>query len=279
MPRIRSVKPEFCTSLDMVKLSIPCRLHYVMLWTYADDEGRGVDDAMLLKSGCWPADRSVTDEDVEGFQAELERNGQIVRYVVNGRPYFEIVNFREHQRPNKPLPSKLPAPDEATPEPLPEDSRSTPEPLPPVEEGRGVVVGEETPTSRRNHETASPKGDIVTVFEAWKESTGRGDRTLLDGKRKRLIAEALKWYPVDDVVDAVRGWKHSPHHRGENDRHTVYNDLSVLLRDASRIEQFRDLERDHPATHAARKRPKSFTALELAARSEEVRAIESGEVA
>jgi hypothetical protein len=83
------------------------------------------------------------------------------------------------------------------------------------------------------------------VFEAWKDST---DHPLarLDSKRSRVIDQALKAYPLQDVIDAVRGWRMSPHHRGENERATVYNDLELLLRDAKHIEQFRDLHRNGP---------------------------------
>jgi hypothetical protein len=85
--------------------------------------------------------------------------------------------------------------------------------------------------------------NVAVVFAAWLDATGRSNRTVLDDKRRRLIVKALDTYPVDDVVDAVRGWQHSAHHRGDNDTRTVYNDLGLLLRDADHIERFRDLAR------------------------------------
>lgn len=84
---------------------------------------------------------------------------------------------------------------------------------------------------------------ITRVFETWIEAAGKTNRTVLDDKRRRLIRRALEHYPLDDVLDAVRGWKRSPHHRGENSTSTVYNDLGLLLRDGEHIERFRDLER------------------------------------
>ena len=84
--------------------------------------------------------------------------------------------------------------------------------------------------------------DVRAVFDAWVQSTGK-TRAVLDSKRRARIVGALKNFTVDELVDAVRGWRHSPHHRGENERRTVYNDLDLLLRDAARIEKFRDLER------------------------------------
>lgn len=96
-----------------------------------------------------------------------------------------------------------------------------------------------------------PQAAVRAVFEGWLASTGRTDRTVLDAKRKRLIVNALKAYSLDDVLDAVRGWRNSPHHRGENDSATVYDDLGLLLRDAAHIEKFRDMERAGPALRLA----------------------------
>lgn len=81
------------------------------------------------------------------------------------------------------------------------------------------------------------------VFEAWRASTGRNGRVVLDDKRRRLIQKALADYPLDDVLDAVRGWEHSAFHRGCNDRGRPYNDLGLLLRSPEHIERFRDLAR------------------------------------
>jgi hypothetical protein len=122
----------------------------------------------------------------------------------------------------------------------------------------------------RDHPSATPTGvePVRQVFDAWVVSTGRTGRTHLDPKRRKKIQAALRDYPIEDVLDAVRGWEYSPHHRGENDRHTVYNDLELLLRDASQIERFRDLARG--STNGPRPRPKSHTLLEqrIAARRE-----------
>jgi hypothetical protein len=86
------------------------------------------------------------------------------------------------------------------------------------------------------------RSDVEAVLRAWIEASGRTDRTQLDAKRERWITRALKKFPLEDVLAAVKGWRHSPHHRGENDSGTVYNDLELLLRDAAHIEKFRDYE-------------------------------------
>lgn len=102
------------------------------------------------------------------------------------------------------------------------------------------------------------------MFGAWIEATGKTGATRLDSKRRRLIKAALADYPPDDVIDAVRGWRQSPHHRGENERRTVFNDLGLLLRDSEHIEKFRDLARNAPAVKPATPEPAQWDAIRSA---------------
>ncbi len=86
--------------------------------------------------------------------------------------------------------------------------------------------------------------EVRLVFDTWVEATGKHTtRTKMDDKRRRLISRALKNHPIEDVLDAVVGWRSDPFYRGENDRGKAFNDLSLLLRDAEHIERFCDLAR------------------------------------
>lgn len=268
MARIRSLKPGFCTSEDIAQLTIPCRLHFAMLWTYADDEGRGADNPRLIKGALWPLDDHIDHDAINAFHDELEQAQRIVRYEVDGRRYFQINDFTKHQHPTRPVKSVLPAPPTA----LEHCANTVPTVRQHPRSSRGVVVGElppVPPTVVRNPRIDStiPPQAAAAVFDKWIEATGRSGRTRLDHKRRRLITNALAAYPLEDVLDAVQGWRNSPHHRGDNDRGTTYNDLELLLRDAAHIERFRDLNRQttkRPAAHAVGT-PKPMTDAELAA--------------
>lgn len=122
-------------------------------------------------------------------------------------------------------------------------------------------------------EQARPDDDpIAVVFDAWRQSTGK-HRAKLDPKRHKRIKAALRSYALADVLDAVRGWQHSPHHRGENDTGTVYNELDLLLRDAAHIEQFRDLWRHGPPAQISRQAQAAMrTSVAMRARTAEGRA-------
>ena len=100
-------------------------------------------------------------------------------------------------------------------------------------------------TIPNKNETHLEQRDVIDrVFATWLESTGKDSkRTKLDRQREIRIRWALSNYPEQDVLDAVRGWEYSLFHTGKNDQRKTYNDLTLLLRNAEKIEYFRDLFR------------------------------------
>ena len=93
MSRIRTIKPEFFTSEDIVSLTPLARLFYVSLWCEADREGRFEWKPKTLKMRYLPAD----DCDVVALCDELVTAGMVQIYVVNGRTYAFIPGFTRHQ--------------------------------------------------------------------------------------------------------------------------------------------------------------------------------------
>lgn len=110
MARIRSIKPEFFTSLAIADQTPERRLTFIGLWTHVDDEGRCVDDARLIKAAVWPLD-DRTAADIEADLQALTEASLITRYTLNQRRYLAVTNWQEHQRINRPTPSKLPSPE------------------------------------------------------------------------------------------------------------------------------------------------------------------------
>jgi hypothetical protein len=110
--RIRTIKPGFFASEDVSCLTIRARLTWIGLWTYADDLGRAKDNTRLIKAALYPLD-DVTLRGIDDDLAELAQHGRIRRYEVDGSAYLEVVAFDEHQRINRPTPSKIPPPPEA----------------------------------------------------------------------------------------------------------------------------------------------------------------------
>lgn len=108
MARIRSIKPELRTSITVSLWPREVRYFFILLWGYFDDYGRGVDDELLIASDCFPRDRDVTPEVVDGWLEMIADSGPLCRYEVDGRHYLHAPNWREHQKPSHPTRSKIP---------------------------------------------------------------------------------------------------------------------------------------------------------------------------
>jgi hypothetical protein len=111
MARIRSIKPEFPHSESMGRVSRDARLTFIQLWTLSDDAGRLRGNSRMLASLLFPYDDDAKDL-IDGWLGELEREGCVIRYLIEGTSYVQVCNWLTHQKIDKPTPSKLPAPPE-----------------------------------------------------------------------------------------------------------------------------------------------------------------------
>ena len=107
MARIRTIKPEFFTSEDIVSLPAFARLLYIALWCEADREGRFAWKPKTFKIRYFPADNVVITE----LCSELIESGLVVLYG-DGLAY--IPKFSRHQHVN-PRESKSELPDPTAP--------------------------------------------------------------------------------------------------------------------------------------------------------------------
>jgi hypothetical protein len=67
------------------------------MWCEADDHGRGIADARLLKGAIWPLDDDITFLHVSAFIDVLAATGHIRLYAVDGETYYEVTNWEKHQ--------------------------------------------------------------------------------------------------------------------------------------------------------------------------------------
>lgn len=113
MARIRSIKPEFPHSESMGRVSRDARLTFLLMWTIADDEGRLRGNSRILASLLFPYD-SDAGSLMEGWVAELQQEGCLDRYEVEGSTYIQIRNWLKHQKIDRPSKSKIPPFDESS---------------------------------------------------------------------------------------------------------------------------------------------------------------------
>lgn len=113
MARIRTIKPEFPLSESIGRLSRDARLLFIQLWTVCDDEGRTRAASRVLASLLYPFDEG-SHRLIVGWLDELEKEGLITRYEVDGSSYLEVVTWKKHQKIDRPTPSRLPSPANST---------------------------------------------------------------------------------------------------------------------------------------------------------------------
>jgi hypothetical protein len=218
MPRIRTIKPELPQSQTIGRLSRDARLLFIQLFTVADDAGRARAASRLLASLLYPYDDDAPGL-IETWLGELEQHKQIRRYEVDGSEYLEIVKWLEHQKIDRPSPSRLPEYREGS---LPnrEDSRGSDADLGPSTSikdlGPHTAAGAEAPPSACDffeefwreypqRDGDNPKLPAKIKFDALVK-TGLDPKMIIAGARQfatksreqgqertRFIPHALKW--------------------------------------------------------------------------------------
>ena len=84
-------------------------------------------------------------------------------------------------------------------------------------------------------EPMSSSVEIDRVFDHWRTAHGH-PRAKLDAKRRKVIRGRLKEYTEADLCQAITGYLNSPHHMGQNDNGTKFDDLELFLRDAKHVD-------------------------------------------
>lgn len=100
MARIRTIKPEFWTSEQIVECSPTARLLFIGLWNFCDDAGNHPASAKTIKMQVFPGD-DLPLSSVESLLQELVNNGLLARYESEGRQYFHVTGWH-HQKIEKP---------------------------------------------------------------------------------------------------------------------------------------------------------------------------------
>jgi hypothetical protein len=189
LARIRSVKPELRTSLVVAGWPIEVRYFWVLLWGYLDDKGRGLDIPKTIAGDCFPHDNRITARTVDGWLTTMAEkpdhaDAPLCRYEVAGKRYVHATNWGEHQRINRPTPSRLrPCPiHEGLTEPLTESP------------GGGSLPGAAEQQSRGAEEQQQPRSEPLAEHP----DTPAAVRVILDavdgcsGAEARHVAQAVQ---------------------------------------------------------------------------------------
>jgi hypothetical protein len=94
--RSRGIKPGFYKNEQLAECSMAARLLFPGLWMLADREGRMEYRAKRIKVEIFPFD----NVDIPPLIAELEDQGLVRKYQIDGLEYLDIPGFTRHQSPH-----------------------------------------------------------------------------------------------------------------------------------------------------------------------------------
>lgn len=162
MARIRTVKPEFWSSEQVMSCTPLARLLFIGIWNFCDDGGNHPLSPRTIKALVFPGD-DITVESVDRLLAELKSSDLIALYAVEGKTYLHVRGWR-HQKIDKrtfKYPAFIGGPEESSPSGsrvLDEESSNGSRVLAPGREGMGN--GEDQHHSLNAHEQDSDRGPV-----------------------------------------------------------------------------------------------------------------------
>jgi hypothetical protein len=164
MSRIRTIKPEFWTDGNIVRLSAFARLLYIGIWNFTlCDHGHVADDAFRLKLQILPMD----DVDIDALLAELMSAGRIERVSdESGRTYLHVKRFPDHQKIDPRWKTRCPACAQKDSLALVETPASLPE-LPETAEASPTLPLGREGMGRESKKTSSKPAASKDAFDAF----------------------------------------------------------------------------------------------------------------
>lgn len=230
MARMRTIKPESCLSETLAGLSDRACLLFAYLPCFCDDEGRMRYSAALVKAQAFPLRDAITVDTCAQLVAELSRAGLVSVYEIDSKRYLQVCNFKEHQHPQKPKPSVIPAPVPSAYVPgsvlVPEGAESADAPAETLEtadapdeygtdtglKGSGREVVEESREDEgKGKATVGQARQIVTYLN---HKTGKNFKHTTKQTRSLINARIAEGFTVDDfhrVIDnKVAEWARDP---------------------------------------------------------------------
>lgn len=100
MSRIRTIKPEFWSSEQIVECSPTARLLFIGMWNFCDDGGVIPASVKAIKMQVFPGDDFNT-ESIKSWLNELVNNNLLTVFESNGKQYYFVTGWK-HQKIDKP---------------------------------------------------------------------------------------------------------------------------------------------------------------------------------
>ena len=182
----RVIRGEINSSRSLSHVSLLADLTFRALIVAVDDYGRADGRPAMLRATLYPTRDEVTDEQLDGWLCELEREGCVRRYEVDGERYVWLTGWEKHRGSGRrALRSRFPAP--------PKDARESPE----IREIREIREMPGNPSEKREARSG-------------KREAGSGKREAGSGKRGEREGDALPHEPATTAGSDARQPRASP---------------------------------------------------------------------
>ena len=270
MARIRTIKPDFWSSKTLGKVSRESRLTFIGLWNLCDDIGVMLDIPKKIAGDLYPWEE-ISGTQINAELDELQSLGLIVRASENNKDFIIIRSWDEHQKidnPGKPhYISRESRETLARAYPLDIGNRSKEIGIrsketkdlsskldDEIKENQNAHNGHGSSQEEKRKEEITPaqidsldesgalqncaKPDACEeIFQFW-QTTMKHTKCVLDKKREARIKWAISKYELEDIKKAIVGCSLTPHNMGDNKTGAKYDDIELILRDASHVEVF-----------------------------------------
>ncbi len=259
MSRIRTIKPDFWTSEQVISCSPLARLIFIGLWNFCDDNGVHPASYVRLKAEVFPVDNLSNDE-VKKLVSELICNDLLREYSVEEKSYWIVTGWKKHQRIDKPTyRHPLPLSDVKK---IGDYSANGSRELCDYSTSNHRIANEISTTEWKGMEGSgkeekkcevetSPVSsfgsfDVKEIFSHW-QTVMNHPKAKIDKKRANKIVQSLKLgYSLAELKEAIDGCAKTPFNMGQNDKGQRYDDIELILRDASHIDRFIGNARQQP---------------------------------
>lgn len=79
--------------------------------------------------------------------------------------------------------------------------------------------------------------EVQSIFNYWRNATGHKQAKLTQDRARKIRARLREGYSVKFILTAIDGAAFAPH---RNERGVPYDDLELICRNGSKLEQFHD---------------------------------------
>ena len=101
MARLRTIKPEFWSSEQIMELEPLARLAFIGLLNFCDDGGVHPASLKTLKAELFPSDDLAISE-ITSFVEQMIGQGLVIEFKAEGKQYWHVTGWQKHQRIDKP---------------------------------------------------------------------------------------------------------------------------------------------------------------------------------